>query len=161
MGNGFPIAAIGGNKETMASVGPGRTAHGGTYCGNAVGAAAACATLEMIAKGNALETVKARGKTLMTGIHGMLADADIPHHMTGVPAMFGIAMGEEAPTDHRTWDTMDAEMYESIMGHLVKRGAMPEVDGAEPWFLCAALSEQDVDDTLNYFDEAVKKVKAG
>jgi hypothetical protein len=35
---------------------------------------------------------------------------------------------------------------------------MPEVDGAEPWFLCAALSEEDVEATLNYFAEAVKEV---
>jgi hypothetical protein len=36
---------------------------------------------------------------------------------------------------------------------------MPELEGAEPWFLCAALSEQDVADTLTYFEEAVKEAK--
>jgi len=44
-----------------------------------------------------------------------------------------------------------------MMG-MVKRGAMPEVDGREAWFLCAALSEKDVEDTLNYFEDAVKEV---
>jgi hypothetical protein len=36
---------------------------------------------------------------------------------------------------------------------------MPDPDGGEPWFLCAALSEQDVNDTLTYFEEAVAEVK--
>ena len=159
MGNGFPIAAIGGRKSVMNSVGPGRTAHGGTYCGNAVGTAATCATLEIIAKGEVLKTVEERGKALMKGIHGMLTDADIAHHMLGVPAMFGIALSEEEPTDHRSWDKTDHQLYESLMTSLVRRGAMPELDGAEPWFLCAALSEQDVEETLNYFEDAVKEAK--
>jgi glutamate-1-semialdehyde aminotransferase len=42
---------------------------------------------------------------------------------------------------------------------MVRRGAMPDPDGGEPWFLCAALSEKDVEDTLNYFEESVQEVK--
>jgi glutamate-1-semialdehyde 2,1-aminomutase len=159
MGNGFPIAAIGGKKEVMSSVGPGRTSHGGTYCGNVVGTAATDATLEIIAQGEVLKTVEARGKALMKGIHGILTDADIPHHMLGVPAMFGIAFAEEEPTDFRAFAKADHKLYESIITGIVERGAMPEADGAEPWFLCAALSEKDVEDTLNYFEDSVKEAK--
>jgi len=159
MGNGFPIAAIGGKKEVMASVGPGRTAHGGTYCGNAVGTAAADATLEIIARGEALKTIEARGQALMKGIHGILTDADIPHHLLGVPAMFGIAFGQDEPTDYRTWAKTDNALYEEIMMVLIHNGAVPDPDGREPWFLCAALSEKDVADTLNYFEDAVRDVR--
>lgn len=158
MGNGFPIAAIGGKKEVMASVGPGRTAHGGTYCGNVVGTSAADATLEIIAQGDALKTIEARGKALMAGIGRILTDAGLPHHVLGVPAMFGVALCQEEPTDYRTWAKSDNALYERIMMALVHRGAVPDPDGREPWFLCAALSQQDVDDTLNYFEDAVKEV---
>ena len=158
MGNGFPIAAIGGTKEVMASVGPGRTAHGGTYTGNVVGTAAADATLEIIAQGEALKTIEARGKALMKGISGILTDADIVHHMLGVPSMFGIALGREEPTDYRTWAKTEYVLYEEIMMRLIHNGALPDPDGREPWFLCAALSEKDVEDTLNYFEDAVKQV---
>jgi glutamate-1-semialdehyde 2,1-aminomutase len=159
MGNGFPIAAIGGRKEVMASVGPGRTAHGGTYCGNVVGTAAADATLEIIAQGEALKTIEARGKALMKGLSGILTDADIVHHVLGVPAMFGIALCEEKPTDYRTWAESDYNLYEKIMMALIHNGAVPDPDGREPWFLCAALSEKDVADTLSYFEDAVRRVQ--
>jgi glutamate-1-semialdehyde 2,1-aminomutase len=159
MGNGFPIAAIGGNKETMASVGPGRTAHGGTYCGNAVGTAAADATLDIIAQGKALKTIDERGQALMKGISGILTDADIVHHMLGVPSMFGIAFGEVKPTDYRTWAQTDNDLYEEIMMNLIHNGAAPDPDSREPWFLCAALSEKDVEDTLNYLEDAVRKAE--
>jgi glutamate-1-semialdehyde 2,1-aminomutase len=159
LGNGFPIAAIAGNQETMSSVGPGRTAHGGTYCGNVVGTAAANATLEAIAQG-ALTTVEARGKTLMEGIHEILTDAGFAHHVLGVPAMFGITFGEDEPLDFRSWLTLDHSLYTKIMMILLRLGAMPDPDGGEPWFLCADLTEKDVDDTLNYFADAVQQAKS-
>jgi glutamate-1-semialdehyde 2,1-aminomutase len=159
MGNGFPIAAIGGKKEVMNSVGPGRTAQGGTYCGNAAGTAAADATLEIISQGEVLKTIEARGKALMKGISRILTDAGLAHHVLGVPAMFGIALCEEEPIDYRTWAKSDNALYEEIMMALVHKGAVPDPDGREPWFLCAALSEKDVEDTLNYFEDAVKAVK--
>jgi glutamate-1-semialdehyde 2,1-aminomutase len=159
IGNGFPIAAIGGKAEVMDSVGPGRTAHGGTYCGNVVGTAAADATLEIIAQGDALKTVDARGKALMEGIGEILTDAGFAHHILGPPSMFGITFGEQEPTDFRSWLKLDHDLYTAIMTALLRKGAMPDPDGGEPWFLCAALTEKDVEDTLNYFAEAVQEVK--
>jgi glutamate-1-semialdehyde 2,1-aminomutase len=161
MGNGFPIAAIGGGREVMNSVGPGRTAQGGTYCGNVVGTAAADATLEIIAQGEALRTIELRGKALMQGLSQILTDAGLAHQMLGVPAMFGIAFCEDKPVDYRSWDVGDSALYERMMMALVRNGAMPDPDGREPWFLCAALSEQDVADTLTYFEDAVKETLRG
>ncbi|MGD9144916.1 MAG: guanitoxin biosynthesis PLP-dependent transaminase GntE, partial [Anaerolineae bacterium] len=160
IGNGFPIAAIGGKAEVMDSVGPGRTAHGGTYCGNVVGTAAADATLEIIAQREALKTVDARGSALMEGIGEILTDAGFAHHILGPPSMFGITFGEEEPTDFRSWLKLDHDLYTAIMTALLRKGAMPDPDGGEPWFLCAALTEKDVEDTLNYFADAVQEVKA-
>jgi glutamate-1-semialdehyde 2,1-aminomutase len=124
IGNGYPIAAIGGSSEVMSSVGPGRTAHGGTYCGNVVGTAAADATLEIIAQGDALKTIEARGEALMAGIGEILSDAGLAHHVVGHPSMFGIIFSEEEPADFRAWLKTDHEMYTSIISALIDRGAM-------------------------------------
>jgi glutamate-1-semialdehyde 2,1-aminomutase len=117
--------------------------------------------LEIIAEGKALKTLEARGEVLMMGISRILTDAGLPHHMLGVPAMFGFALCEKEPTDYRTWNEGDEPMYERIMMGLIHRGAVPDPDGREPWFLCTALSESDVEDTLNYFEDAVRDAKAG
>jgi len=161
MGNGFPVAAIGGKREVMESVGPGRTAQGGTYCGNVVGTAAADAVLDILQDRNIYETMEKRGKRLQEGLSRILTDAAIPHHIMGPPAMFGIALCEEEPTDYRAWAESDNALYEEIMMALIERGAMPDPDGREPWFFSYAHSEQDVDDTLNYFEDAVRAVKSG
>jgi len=160
LGNGFPIAAIAGKDEFMMTVQPGAVAHGGTYSGNVVGTAAAAATLEIIEKEPVIETINQRGRALMQGIDDILTEADIPHVVTGVPSMFGILLGtEETPQDFRDYTAGDGDLYEEIGMELARRGVLPDSDGREPWFLCYSLSEEDVAETLNIFNDAVKAAK--
>jgi glutamate-1-semialdehyde 2,1-aminomutase len=126
-----------------------------------VGTAAADATLEIIAQGEVLKTIEARGSALMEGIGRVLTAAGIAHHVLGVPAMFGIAFCAGEPTDYRTWSESDNDLYERITMELVRNGAVPDPDGREPWFVCAAHTEQDVEETLNYFEDAVKVAIGG
>jgi glutamate-1-semialdehyde 2,1-aminomutase len=160
IGNGFPIAAIAGKEDVMMTIEPGSLAHGGTYSGNVVGAAAADATLEILENEPVLETINQRGKMLMIGIGEILTEAGIPHVVTGVPSMFGIFLGkDQEPKDFRDYLAGDGELYEEIGMGLIRRGVQPDADGREPWFLCYSLSEQDVNETLNIFNDAVKEAK--
>jgi glutamate-1-semialdehyde 2,1-aminomutase len=162
MGNGFPIAAIAGKEDVMMTIEPGSLAHGGTYSGNVVGAAAADATLEIIENQPILETINQRGKLLMNGIGDILTEADIPHVITGVPSMFGILLGKDKePREFRDYLAGDGELYEAISMGLNHRGIQPDADGREPWFLCYSLSEEDVSETLNAFNDSVKEAKRG
>ena len=160
MGNGFPIAAIAGKEDVMMTIEPGSLAHGGTYSGNVVGAAAADATLEILENEPVLETINQHGKMLMIGIGEILTEAGIPHVVTGVPSMFGIFLGkDQEPKDFRDYLAGDGELYEEIGMGLIQRGVQPDADGREPWFLCYSLSEEDVNETLNVFNDAVKEAK--
>jgi glutamate-1-semialdehyde 2,1-aminomutase len=160
LGNGFPIAAIAGKEEVMMTVQPGAMAHGGTYSGNVVGTAAAIATLEILDTEPIIETINKRGTALMSGIGEILTEAGIPHSVTGVPTMFGINLGiDEEPKDFREYFRGDGELYESLALELIERGVQPDGDSREPWFLCYSLSEADVDETLNIFNDSVKAVK--
>ncbi len=160
LGNGFPIAAIAGKEEVMMTVNPGSVAHGGTYSGNVTGTAAAAATLEILETQPIIATINQRGRKLMDGLGEVLTEAGIPHVVTGMPGMFSLFLGsDQEPHDFRDYLSGDGELYEKIMMELIQRGAMPDSDGREPWFLCYSLSEQDVDDTLNMFNDAVKAAK--
>jgi glutamate-1-semialdehyde 2,1-aminomutase len=160
IGNGFPIAAIGGKEEVMMVVEPGLVSHGGTYTGNVVGTAAADATLEILEAQPIVETIFQRGQRLMDGIHEILSRAGIPHYVTGLPAIFSFILGmDEEPTDFRGYVEGDADLYERLAMALIGRGVMPDSDGREPWFLCYSHSEQDIAETLTAFEDAVKAVK--
>jgi glutamate-1-semialdehyde 2,1-aminomutase len=160
LGNGYPIAAIAGKEAVMMTIEPGKMAHGGTYSGNVAGAAAGVATLEILETQPIIETINQRGRALMDGIGEILTEADVPHYLPGVPSMFGIVMGvEQEPYDFRDYFTGDGELYENLAYELILNGVQPDGDAREPWFLCAALSEEDVNETLNIFNDALKAAK--
>ena len=138
MGNGYPAAAFGGTSEVM-SVLPDKVSHGGTYAGNRVAAAAAVKTLEIIQDTNALETIHATGRALQTGLAEIL-DREGPRR-TSSPVTrrcSGSCSPTQAPTEYRDWATSDHELYDAIAIGMHARGAMPEPDSREPWFICEA-----------------------
>jgi glutamate-1-semialdehyde 2,1-aminomutase len=158
LGNGFPVAAIGGKREIMGEIGPGMIAQGGTYAGNMVAAAAADATLDAIAEG-ALKKVEDHGRKLMEGISKVLTDHSIPFKLTGPPTMFGIVLTDkDEVVEYRDWADSDHDNYEQVILKLFEKGVMPDKDSREPWFSSASHSDSDVDTVLNAFDEAVREV---
>ncbi len=160
MGNGFPIAAIGGKAEVMDGIGYGQIAHGGTYTGNVAGAAAASATLEILESEPVIESINQNGKRLMEGIDEILSEANIPHAMTGVPSIFGYILGtKENPTEFRHYAAGNDGMYEELAMELIRRGVQPDSDGREPWFMSFAHDEKVIDETLNIFNDSVKVIK--
>lgn len=160
LGNGFPIAAIAGKEEVMMTIQPGAMAHGGTYSGNVVGAVAGITTLEILEKEPILETINKRGKALMKGIGDILTEAGVPHQVIGVPAMFGLVLGvDEEPRDFREYFNGDGDLYEELALNLIQRGVQIDGDAREPWFLCYSLSEEDVSETLNIFNDSIIAAK--
>ena len=160
LANGYPLAAIGGSRQVMSVIEPGRMAHGGTYCSNAAGVAAGLATLDVIEKTDALKTVAARGQRLMEGIDDVLTEAGLEHTLTGVPAMFSPVLGiSQPPREYRDLENADMALYERIHGQMRRLGVEYELDGKEPWFVWEAHSEADIDHTLTARAEAVKEVK--
>jgi glutamate-1-semialdehyde 2,1-aminomutase len=156
--NGFPLAAIGGKRPIMQVIGRG-VSQGGTYCANAVGTAAADATLELLEDGQILQAINAQGNKLKTGISDILTDSGIAHHVQGPGAMFGITLMADEAWEFRDVRKHNAALYEAIARELVTRGVIPDPDAREPWFLCAAHDDTAIDETLAIFAEAVEAVK--
>lgn len=156
MGNGYPVAAIGGKKEIMMSMVPGKVFQAGTYTGNVVSTAAADATLEYIQTGQVFEQINHIGGILMKGIEEILTRYGIAHHVHGTPGMFGVTLMEMKAKDWRDAHLANWKLYEEIVTHMIDNGVMPEPDGLEPWFLCADHTEADAAETLQAFEDGVK-----
>ena len=155
MGNGYPAAAFGGRREVMEML-PSKVSHGGTYAGNRVAAAAAVKTLEILRDTNALETIHATGRTIQDGLREILDPVGLPYHFTGHPSMFGVMFREEVATEYRDWATTDHELYDAIAIGMHARGAMPEPDSREPWFICEAHADADIiDRVLTAFSDSL------
>ncbi len=156
MGNGYPVAAIGGHRDIMMSLGPGKVFQGGTYAGNVVSTAAADATLECLQTGQPFADMEKIGRMLMTGFDEILNRHGVPHTVNGVPPMFGLCLSEGQPKDWRDLFAGDGDLLDVIHGRMMDLGMLPEKDGFEPYFLSASHSEADVAETLQAFDDSVR-----
>jgi glutamate-1-semialdehyde 2,1-aminomutase len=154
MGNGYPAAAFAGRRDIMELM-PDKVSHGGTYAGNRVAAAAAVKTLEIIRDTPALETIHATGRRIQDGLREVLNPSGIPYVFTGHPSMFGIMFIDQVPTEYRDWANSDHELYDQVALGMFARGAMPEPDSREPWFICEAHAEGDiVDRVVSIFEDS-------
>jgi glutamate-1-semialdehyde 2,1-aminomutase len=156
MGNGYPAAAFGGRREIMELL-PDKVSHGGTYAGNRVAAAAAVKTLTLIKETDALATIHRTGETLQAGIREALDAKGLAYVITGHPSMFGIMFTDRVPSEYRDWANTDHELYDTIAVGMQARGAMPEPDSREPWFVCEAHARGDlVDRSLTAFRDSLE-----
>jgi glutamate-1-semialdehyde 2,1-aminomutase len=155
LGNGYPAAAFGGRREIMELL-PERVSHGGTYAGNRVAAAAAVRTLEILRDTDALETVRTTGESIQRGLRDRLDAKGLAYVVTGHPTMFGIMFTESVPSEYRDWAATDHALYDAIAIDMQRRGAMPEPDSREPWFICEAHADGDtVDRVVTAFGDAL------
>jgi glutamate-1-semialdehyde 2,1-aminomutase len=147
IGNGYPAAVFAGTDEVM-SVLPDKVSHGGTYAGNRVAAAAAVATLRILRDTDALASIHQVGRSIHAGLAEVISERGLPYVFTGHPAMFGIMFTEEAPNEYRDWASSDHDLYDAVAMGMHARGAMPEPDSREPWFICEAHAHEDIVDRV-------------
>jgi len=161
LGNGYPIAALGGKAEIMDIIAMAQVVHGGTYCGNAVSTAAAAAVLEALETTPVLKNIAAQGQRLMTGLNEILAEAGLPHSITGHPAMFGLMFDPPTrqPKEFREVVKGNFKLYAMFSGYLRDLGVEIEGDFREPFFLSEAHTETVIDETLNIVNDATKRLK--
>jgi glutamate-1-semialdehyde 2,1-aminomutase len=158
LGNGYPVAALGGKREIMSIIGKG-VAQGGTYNNNRLGVVAANTVLDILKREPVIETINRRGARLMNGLQTIFEKAGYTFVMSGYPSMFSYSFGIKKVTNQREWAESDHEFYLELVEAAIERGVMPDHDPREPWFLSYSHSDADIERTLNVMEDAVKAVK--
>jgi glutamate-1-semialdehyde 2,1-aminomutase len=160
MGNGFPVAAIAGRGNAIKGWAEGGIAQAGTYSANGVSVAAAGATIAKLATGEPYARIETVGRMLMDGFAAICAQQSVPAHVLGVPAMFGLVFSHDPPRDFRDAANHDEELYGDVIRRMIGKGVFPVDDALEPWFLCAAHTEEDAAKTLAVFEESLREARA-
>jgi 4-aminobutyrate aminotransferase-like enzyme len=88
--SGFPFSALGASAALMAKWPTG--SHGGTYGGNAIGCAAAIATIEVLTADGFLDDVDARGEQLRAGLRDIAASDPAIVDVRGLGLMNGVQL---------------------------------------------------------------------
>jgi glutamate-1-semialdehyde 2,1-aminomutase len=158
IGGGFPLSAIAGSAEIMAHfdqaiVGEeGFTPQVGTLSGNPVAAVAGLATLEILRRPGAYDTIFATGRALWAGMQAALDAAGLEAMIIGEPVMFdALFTSSKTITDYR--GTIDVDKAASKrFNALLRQNGVFKSDGK--MYISLAHDEQDVRDSIAAFRTA-------
>jgi glutamate-1-semialdehyde 2,1-aminomutase len=156
LGGGFPVAAIGGNREVMGMIADGRYSHSGTYNANVVQCAAVSATMDVLAEPGLYERQRALGDRLADGLRALGDDYGLPVRVEGLGTVFQIWF-----SDHPIRNWREAEHYADVerftrwYQEMIMRGVLFHPSQFENLFVSLVHSDADIDETLNAAADAM------
>ncbi len=163
IGGGFPLAALAGATAIMAHFDQGKVGDDGylkqigTLSGNPVAAVAGLASLAILKRPGAYETIHATGRTLMQALDEKLKRAGIPAQVLGEPPLFDVVFTDLKTPIRNYRDTLtgDAKMARRFNELLRARGILK---GEQKYYVSLAHTADDVRFTQDAWDDAIKEL---
>jgi 4-aminobutyrate aminotransferase len=144
--SGFPFSALGTRRELDDKWPKG--SHGGTYGGNAMGCAAALATIDILTAPGFMENVNARGEQLMAGIRELQHEHPVITQVRGLGLMVGTEFSDSA-------------RVAAIQQHCLEEGHLILMNAGTygkclRWMPPLVVNEREIDLALAAFGAALK-----
>ncbi len=151
LGGGLPVGAFAAKDEIMKHLAPeGPIYQAGTLSGNPLAMAAGLATL--MALHNDLEIYSRLAKKtqrLETGIKDVLKNKKIPYQINRMGSMISLHFTDEAVVDFETAARGNIKRFNKYFHGMLNQGICLPPSSFESYFLNDALTNQDIDETIN------------
>ena len=159
LGGGLPLSAFGGRRDIMEKLAPmGPVYQAGTYSGNPVSVSAALATLQSLKKrgGQVYSRLEKMGDKMRRGISDQLEAARVTAQVSGLGSMFQLFFTDRPVTDYHSAKSADIRRYEKYFHSLLASRIFVPPSQFETCFLSTALTEDELESTLDAIGAAVK-----
>jgi glutamate-1-semialdehyde 2,1-aminomutase len=155
LGAGTSLSVLAGKQEFMGKIERGEVVHAGTLNGNPLVLAAARASLDYLSRNNGEAYVRIfrLGDRLREGIANILRSTGREVCTAGVGSVFHVAFMSTQPANYRDLLRADKQQYSEFVLALLDEGVLPLPDGR--WYVSAAHTEADIDETLAAVRRAV------
>jgi glutamate-1-semialdehyde 2,1-aminomutase len=159
LGGGYPVGAYGGRADVMRKVMPaGPVFQAGTLSGNPVAMAAGVATLKELKANPPYQRLDAMGQALEAGLKDAAAAAGVPAQLNRVGSMWTLFFTPTPVTDYDTARTSDTKRFARFFWEMMDRGVYLPCSQFEAAFLCAAMTDEHVRQTIDAAREALMAV---
>jgi glutamate-1-semialdehyde 2,1-aminomutase len=161
IGGGLPVGAFAGREEIMNHLAPdGPVYQAGTLSGNPLAMAAGLAMLKELNKSNDVyESLKKKTEYLEHGLATVFTENNIKHTINRVGSMISIHFSETPVVNFKTAALGDNDTFKKFFHGLLRNGIYIAPSAYETWFLCEALSYEDLDTTINACAKVAKTMK--
>lgn len=160
IGGGLPVGAYGGKKAIMEHIAPlGKVYQAGTLSGNPLAMRAGFALLSVLQQNQSIYTVlEQKAIALGTGLQEVFTEAGIPVVINRVGSMMSIHFSQKPVIDFSSAVSANNELFKKYFHHCLSQGIYLPPSPFESWFICHALSEDDIEKTIEAARSFVKQL---
>lgn len=160
IGGGLPVGAYGGRRDLMELVAPlGPMYQAGTLSGNPLAMAAGYAALTNLTP-EVYERLEGLGERLQKGLKLATETAGVEAQVQRIGSMISVFFTEMPVRDFADAQTTDKALFGRLFHALLNRGVYLPPSALEAWFINAAHTEEEIDRTVEAFEEALQEVRA-
>jgi glutamate-1-semialdehyde 2,1-aminomutase len=162
LGNGFPIAAVGGKSEIMDMLSPeGKVYQASTYAGNPISVTAGVSSIRTMNKlqSKLYPQLEKNCSKLVSAIRDMATDMKIPHQINSISSMFQIFFTDEKVVDYSSAKKADMIKFKKLFETLLKNKVFIAPSQFETVFLSYAHSKDDIKNIITAYEKALRAVK--
>ena len=161
LGGGLPVAAISGKKEYMELIVPGKVSYGGTYFANSISLAGALANLEVLAEHDfqAYGVLKDNTERMCNELAQLIQKTKQKACVQSVPGLFTLSFTKHPKiTNYRESLLIDWDKFRALHQLLLDYGIYLHPDNYERCSISTAHTEEDITQTLQAVEEALKRI---
>ena len=150
IGGGLPVGAFGGRKDIMSMIAPlGNVYQAGTLSGNPLAMTAGITTLQVLNDNKHIYTdLEKKGNELNTRMHDVFTKKKMRHVINQLGSMISIHFCENPVTDFQSATAGNNDTFKKFFHHTLDSSIYLPPSAFETWFLCASLSQHDIDHTI-------------
>jgi len=160
IGGGLPCGAIGGRADVMKVIEEKRVAQMGTFNGNPLTMAASKVTLLEILDASAYSHFDALAETLQGGLDTVIAEYELPFHVTTLAARGGVTYRAQRVRNYRDYLEIDKSNAYLAWLYQCNRGVLMAPGAEENWTLSVQHSVDDVQQYVDNFAEMARDLRS-
>ncbi len=157
---GIPLSVIGGKKEIMSYIGPGKVVHGGTFDVNPLSVRAAIITLEKILTEDTFYKMKRLNKMLTRGYKEIIEDLGMETSVSSFGISGTLYFYNKIPKNYAEFLNVDIEKWRNYFSKMMEKGIIPMADYDEQWTISVAHDEKDIEKHLTAAEKVLKDIKS-
>jgi glutamate-1-semialdehyde 2,1-aminomutase len=160
IGGGLPVGAFAAREEIMNHLAPlGPVYQAGTLSGNPLAMAAGLAMLrELNSKPQVFESIARKTEYLHKGLAEVLLRNNVTHTINRVGSMISVHFNDTPVTNFETAALANNDAFKMFFHGMLAKGIYIAPSAFETWFLCDALTYEDLDKTIECCNEVAKEL---
>jgi glutamate-1-semialdehyde 2,1-aminomutase len=160
IGGGMPVGAFGGKKEIMQHIAPlGNVYQAGTLSGNPIAMIAGYTLLKALRDDPSIYLeLDEKTNLLYQGLYDVLKKSNLPYTINHIGSMISVHFSKQPVVDFGSAATANTQLFNKFFHAMLERGVYLPPSAFESWFVCNALTIEDIDYTINAAQESLTEI---